>query len=41
MGISFWALMAFVLFDIYLSRNIHISEIWMLRRRLYGEDKVC
>jgi paraquat-inducible protein A len=35
MGISFWALIVFVLLDIYLTRNIHISEIWMLRKRVF------
>jgi len=33
-GISFWALMIFVLTDIYITKNIHISEIWMLRKRV-------
>jgi len=38
MGISFWALAAFVLLDIYLNQSVHISEIWMLRRRYYGKE---
>ncbi len=39
-GISFWALMAFVLIDIYITKSIHISEIWMLRNRiLLKKDK--
>jgi paraquat-inducible protein A len=38
-GVSFWALMGFVMIDIYLSRNIQLSEIWMLRRRLYETRK--
>ena len=33
-GISFWALMAFVLIDIYITKSIHLSEIWMLRKRI-------
>ena len=33
-GISFWALMIFVLIDIYITKSIHISEIWMLRKRV-------
>ncbi len=33
-GVSFWALMAFVLIDLYISKSIHISEIWMLRKRI-------
>ena len=35
MGIAFWALIVFVLLDIYLTRSIHISEIWMLRKRVF------
>jgi paraquat-inducible protein A len=33
-GISFWALMAFVMIDIYISKSIRIPEIWMLRKRI-------
>lgn len=33
-GIAFWALMVFVLIDIYITKNIRLSEIWMLRKRL-------
>jgi len=33
-GIAFWALMIFVLIDIYITKNIHLSEIWMLRKRI-------
>ena len=33
-GIAFWALMVFVLIDIYITKNIHLSEIWMLRKRI-------
>jgi paraquat-inducible protein A len=39
MGIAFWALIVFVLLDIYLTRTIHISEIWMLRKRVFLEEK--
>jgi len=38
MGIAFWALIIFVLLDIYLTRTIHISEIWMLRKRVFLEE---
>jgi len=34
-GISFWALAIFVLIDLFMTRTIHISEIWMLRKRAY------
>jgi len=40
MGTAFWALIVFVLLDIYLTRTIHISEIWMLRKRLFLEKRV-
>ena len=33
-GVSFWALIAYVVLDIYITRHIHISEIWMLRNRM-------
>ncbi len=39
MGISFWALIVFVLLDIYLTRSVHISEIWMLRKRVFLHQK--
>lgn len=33
-GISLWGLMAFVMIDIYITKIIHIPEIWMLRKRI-------
>lgn len=40
MGVAFWALMVFVLIDIYITKSMHLSEIWMLRKRiLLNEDK--
>lgn len=39
MGIAFWALIVFVLLDIYVTRSIHISEIWMLRKRVFLKQK--
>jgi paraquat-inducible protein A len=38
-GVSFWALAAYVILDIYITRHIHISEIWMLRNRIYEDDR--
>ena len=39
-GIAFWALMIFVMIDIYITKSIHLSEIWMLRKRiLLNKDK--
>jgi len=35
MGTSFWALILFVLIDLYITKRIHISEIWMLRKRIF------
>jgi len=35
MGVSFWALIAYVMLDIYITRTIKLSEIWMLRNRIY------
>ncbi len=37
MGIAFWALVLFVLIDLYITRMIHISEVWMLRKRIYEQ----
>jgi len=27
-----------IMLDIYLNQSVHISEIWMLRRRYYGKE---
>ena len=35
-GVAFWALVMFVLIDLYMTKRIHISEIWMLRKRMYN-----
>jgi len=35
MGIAFWALMVFVVIDLYITKMIHISELWILRRRIF------
>jgi len=37
-GLSFWSLSLFVLLDIYLSKSIHIGELWELWSRRYHED---
>jgi len=36
MGTALWALSAFVLLDLYIGQKIHLGEIWMLRKRMYG-----
>jgi len=38
MGVAFWALMIFVLIDLYIVKRIHLSEIWMLRKRINFSD---
>ena len=38
MGMAFWALMVFVLIDLYVTKSIHVSEIWMLRKRVFLDD---
>jgi len=37
MGVAFWALVIFVLIDLYITKRIHLSEIWMLRKRIYEQ----
>jgi len=40
MGIAFWALMVFVLIDLYIVKRMQLSELWMLRKRiLFNGDK--
>lgn len=39
MGIAFWSLIVFVMIDIYIVKRVHISELWMLRKRIIVEDK--
>jgi paraquat-inducible protein A len=34
-GISFWTLIVYVILDIYITRTIKLSEIWLLRDRVY------
>ncbi len=38
MGVSFWALIIFVLIDLYITKTIHLSEIWMLRKRIFKKS---
>ncbi|HFQ62357.1 MAG TPA: paraquat-inducible protein A [Epsilonproteobacteria bacterium] len=38
MGTAFWALILFVLIDLYITKMIHVSEVWMLRRRIYTKN---
>lgn len=40
MGIAFWTLMVFVLIDLYMIKRMNLSELWMLRKRIF-EDKAA
>jgi paraquat-inducible protein A len=35
LGISFFALILFIILDVYVSKKIHISEIWILRKKIF------
>ncbi len=37
-GIAFYSLIVFVLIDLYIVKRVHISEIWMLRKRIVWEE---
>jgi len=39
MGVAFWTLIVFVMIDLYIVKRMHLSEIWMLRKRIHF-DKV-
>ena len=39
MGIAFWSLIVFVVIDLYIVKRVHLSELWMLRKRIILEDK--
>ena len=34
-GISFWALILFVIIDIYMTKNISMIALWGLKERVY------
>ncbi len=36
-GVSFWALVLFVLFDLYMSKNISMIALWGLKENIYGK----
>jgi paraquat-inducible protein A len=38
-GVSFWTLIVFVLIDTYITRNIHLGELWVLRKQVYQSTK--
>lgn len=36
-GVSFWALFIFVLINIYMTKSIHLGELWVLKQEIYSE----
>jgi paraquat-inducible protein A len=38
-GVSFWALAAFILLDIYLTRQLRIADLWDLREEIYHAQR--
>jgi len=38
MGISFWTLAVFVMIDLYMTRSIHLGELWKLKKIIYKES---
>ncbi len=40
-GISFWTLFAFVLIDIYMTRSIHLGELWILKKDIYSKKELA
>ncbi len=38
-GISFWALIVFILLDIYLTKRIKLSDLWDLRDEVFDEKQ--
>ena len=38
MGISFWALTVFVIIDLYMTRTVHIGELWKLKKNIYKAE---
>ncbi len=38
LGVSFWTLIVFVLIDIYMTRTIHLGELWVLRKKVYQSE---
>jgi len=38
-GIAFWALMVFVIIDVYITKRIRLSELWILRKRILQKNR--
>ncbi len=39
LGVSFWALVGFVIVDIYISKNISMLALWGLKENIYEKSK--
>jgi paraquat-inducible protein A len=39
MGMAFWALVVFVLLDVYMTRYVKLNEIWILRKQIFMEKQ--
>jgi len=39
MGVAFWSLIVFVLIDLFIVKRVHLSEIWMLRKRIMLDER--
>ena len=37
-GIAFWALMIFILIDVYITKRISLFELWMQRKRIFFKN---
>ena len=37
-GIAFWALMIFILLDVYITKRISLFELWMQRKRIFFKN---
>jgi len=40
-GIAFWALIIVVLLDVYITKMIGITELWILRKRIYENEEIA
>ena len=38
-GTAFWGLMIFVVIDVYITKRIRLSELWILKRRIFTENE--
>ena len=38
-GTAFWALMVFVMIDVYITKRVRLSELWMVKKRIFNENE--